>query len=176
MSKCVILRHLSVKFNFSSNVSPYTFSPYENSAHCLKYISILGKKNKVFCRHLIVSILLSKHSSNKKKIVDNSFISKICLYGKPSRSSHITLMRAPYRYKVAKLSLRLSRYKFCSHITYNPLCKKVLISNLLPLVNLTSSHSLFVSSSLAKLSSFEIKCSCKSHFNAFLHDIHMAYT
>lgn len=93
-----------MRINFSTslltNVSPSNI--IKNSKLRLKYNSP-RKTGKIYSRNLLVFLFLLG-SAGKKNIMN------FCVFVKPKRVKKYTILRAPYRYKGARIHIMYNRY------------------------------------------------------------------
>lgn len=92
-----------IKTNLVTNFKPFFFENYNN-------FSFLGKnKNQIFCKNFFVYLLLLKYKKNH-------FFSKSSIFVKKYKKKVYTILRAPYRHKLARHQFHLNRYEINSSI------------------------------------------------------------
>lgn len=99
--------HVYCKFNLTTNFSPnLTKDLYSYSFLTYKKL----KKVKILCKNLIIFILCVREAIffDKRNLGDWKFK----FYTLPTHKTLYTLLRAPYRYKLAKNQLMFKRYNF----------------------------------------------------------------
>ena len=98
------------KFNISisyiTNFKPADFLFFND-------VKIFKKnKTKIISRNFFLFLLLLKYSNNSQAI-------NISIFVKPSYNKFITLLRAPYRYKLSRHQFLVSRYSILMNISTN---------------------------------------------------------
>lgn len=88
--------NLIIFFTFITNFKP----TYIKSLKNLNFISVY-KKNTILCRNLFLFLFLLKYLKKQHK---NS------IWIKPLKKKKLTLLRAPYRYKLSRNQIELTRY------------------------------------------------------------------
>lgn len=94
----------------------FYFSTYLTTNFKPKYINDFSNinifkknKNQIFCRNLFLFLILIKYKN--KKLVNNSTV-----FIKPYKKKIYTILRAPYRHKLARHQIVLNRYEIVSTI------------------------------------------------------------
>lgn len=129
-----------------SNTSPCSFN---KSAKNLKSLNLLKKENKLYANQLIVLLfLLTRNKNNKKSITSFS------IFIKPKTHKKFTILRAPYRYKGARIHLVFQRY-FILINWYFSLKSPIIINNHISLSNFNNM--------LQKLPAILDSSMCKQH-------------
>lgn len=91
------------QFNFITNFNPHLSEDVD-----LKYLDKLNKSTKIVCKNLIIFILCVREIISQKEF--NLFDWKFKIFILPLKKTLYTLLRAPYRYKLAKNQLMFKRY------------------------------------------------------------------
>lgn len=81
--------------HFTSN-----FAPNINKAK-------INNKKKIFLKNFFIFVLLLKNSNN---------IKNVSIFIKPKQRRSLVMLRAPYRYKLARLHLTVNRYNIAVHL------------------------------------------------------------
>lgn len=68
-------------------------------------------KNTIFCRNFFIFLLLLKYNINGDNINSNFFV-------KPKTKNVYTIIRSPYRHKLARHQLCIQRYEIHSNISF----------------------------------------------------------
>ena len=159
MFDSVSVKGFNIKSNFISNISPYKDS---NKMHLFQIDNQNYKANKIFCKSLITHLMLQKYSKNGSinTLKLNSKLTSISYVNIKTRKSTLTLLRAPYRYKVAKLSIRFSRFKSFSLSKHNLKIDSSSIKEVAKCINALLLVSSNKDSTLLKLCSSEISLKC----------------
>ena len=84
------------------------------NVHVKNYSAMTKDKNKIQIKNLFIFILLLKHTYMYGNTVINT-----TLFVKPKKTKSIVVLRAPYRYKLARLNLAFSRHYIGVFITIN---------------------------------------------------------
>ena len=94
-------------FTYLTNFKPNNFDIMSNTNKFKHF-----KKNRIICRNFFLFILLLKYFNNKIN-------SKSCMWIKPLKQKNITLLRAPYRYKLSRQQITITRYFIFYKLTFN---------------------------------------------------------
>ena len=99
-----MLKPINLFFNLSyiSNFKPVLTNKFEKEK--IEITTNLRKNSHVMCRNLFLYFLYLKYCNK------NSLFKKVSIFIKPYYSNTFTILRAPYRYKLGRHQLGLSRY------------------------------------------------------------------
>lgn len=114
------------RFNFSTNLTPNFLSEFFYYYKSNQYYNY--KTNKIFAKNficfiLILKYILQKSNSSEKKNLNAKF------FFLPKKKKIYTILRAPYRYKLAKNQINFKRYLFCLSF-FKLIEKPVILTNL----------------------------------------------
>lgn len=115
-------------------------------------------KNQIFCRNLFLFLLLIKYKKNF--FFDNSSI-----LIKPYKRKIYTILRSPYRHKLARHQLVLNRYYITSSIRLknNNIFKTTNFKNIIKLFNFFKTFNFWFESNI--ISNYKIKFSYSFYYN-----------
>lgn len=104
-----------MSISYITNFKPSLFQSLDNT-------KLFNSKNKIkiVSKNFFLFLLLLKYNNKK-----NNF--NIKLFIKPTYKKFITLLRAPYRYKLARHQFMLNRYFIIMSLKID--CKNILVSN-----------------------------------------------
>lgn len=90
---------LKISISYTTNFKPADFLHFNN-------LKIFKKKNnnKIISRNFFLFLILLKYTKN------NIYNTHTSIFVKPNYKKFITLLRAPYRYKLSRHQFVLSRY------------------------------------------------------------------
>lgn len=99
-----MLKPINLFFNLSyiTNFKPTLTNKFEKEK--IEITTNLRKNSHVLCRNLFLYFLYLKYCNK------NNLFKKISIFIKPYYSNTYTILRAPYRYKLGRHQLGLSRY------------------------------------------------------------------
>lgn len=97
------LKNLVITINYITNFRPNNFNKQSNIKLKFDY---LVTSNSILCKNLFIFLLFLKFCFKKK------FFKNISFFIKPHYKTIYTILRAPYRYKLGKYQLELSRFFF----------------------------------------------------------------
>ena len=99
-------KKLKISISYTTNFKPSNFFVLKN------YNFFKTKNNnKIISRNFFLLLLLLKYSHNKNHNKKENFYSlKTTVFVKPFYKNVLTLLRAPYRYKLARHQFMVSRY------------------------------------------------------------------
>lgn len=86
-----------------TNFKPQIFSNFNKIEFFKK------NKNQIFCKNFFMFLLLLKYKNN-------IFFQKSSIFIKPSKRKVYTILRSPYRHKLARHQISLKRYEIKSTI------------------------------------------------------------
>jgi len=99
--------------NYICNFKPQLIT-LNNSNNYLNLYVRLRRNNHILCRNFFLFLLYLKYCFKKK------LFSNLSVFIKPKKDHRETILRAPYRYKLGRYQLGLSRYTVgCSFIIKN---------------------------------------------------------
>lgn len=107
--------NIKMSISYITNFKPSLFQSLDNT-------KLFNSKNKIkiVSKNFFLFLLLLKYNNKK-----NNF--NIKLFIKPTYKKFITLLRAPYRYKLARHQFMLNRYFIIMSLKID--CKNILVSN-----------------------------------------------
>lgn len=94
-------------FTFLTNFKPNNFNLFSSNKK-FKF----KKNNRIICRNFFLFILLLKYLNKNINSQSNIWV-------KPLKQKNLTILRAPYRYKLARQQITLSRYFIFYKILFN---------------------------------------------------------
>lgn len=100
------MKYIYFNTNLITNFKPKSINPFNNLTHFRK------TKNQIFCKNLFMFLILIKY---KKSF----FFSKSTIFIKPFKKKIYTILRSPYRHKLARHQIMLNRYNIVSSIRIN---------------------------------------------------------
>jgi hypothetical protein len=127
---------LDYSSNFKMNVKDKSnntnLEKYKMSSSLCKFKKIQNT-SRIICKHSILMLMLfHKYNSLGHTLKDaNLSVNKLTFFFKPSKSKYFTLLRAPYRYKIARNQLVFKRF----FVRCSIILKLHNINTGLPLVN-----------------------------------------
>lgn len=89
--------------SLSTNFKPSYFNSFDN------LIFFKKKKNQIFCKNLFMFLILIKYKKT-------NFFDKSNIFIKPYKRKVYTILRSPYRHKLARHQIVLNRYNILSSI------------------------------------------------------------
>lgn len=112
---------LDYSSNFKINMQNIQPQQLDNTIYQVsntrKKLKPTGAANRVICKHSILMLMLfhKYNNLNYLRTESNFNITNLSFFFKPSKSKYFTLLRAPYRYKIARNQLVFKRFFFkCS--------------------------------------------------------------
>lgn len=91
---------LKISLHYITNFKPQNINLNTN---IFLFQNIRNKQNQIICRNLFLFFLFLK-SINKQQQ------SSVSIFIKPKKNPHFTVLRAPYRYKLARYQYGVNRY------------------------------------------------------------------
>jgi len=149
--------NINIILSFLTNFRPANFSRINN----INFLKI-RKNSKIILRNFFLFLILLKYLTNNKK---KNFLNQN-IWIKPTRRKLITILKAPYRHKLARNQLLLKRF-FIFYKIRLVLNEKIEIKSfnkIIELVNFFKKFNFFLESSLI----YQYKT--KINFNFFYND------
>lgn len=108
-----MLKPINLFFNLSyiTNFKPVLTDKFEKEK--IEVTTNLRKNSHILCRNLFLYFLYLKYCNKNKNF------KKISIFIKPYYSNTYTILRAPYRYKLGRHQLGLSRYYILVSLSLN---------------------------------------------------------
>ena len=105
---CYFSKNISIKTNLITNFKPSFLQEFNNQFKT-------KKKNQILCKNFFIYLLLIKYKNN-------FFFKKSSLFIKKYKKKVYTILRSPYRHKLARHQIAINRYEINSSISIN--CSK----------------------------------------------------
>jgi hypothetical protein len=143
--------------SFLTNFKPSNFF-YLNNFNFFK----IRKNSKIILRNFFLFLFLLKYLNNKNNIKVNQDI-----WIKPIRKKAITILKAPYKNKLARNQLLLKRFFFLYRLKLilNTKLGFEIYSNLIAFINFFKNFNFFIESSLSY--QYKTKINFSFYFNNF---------
>lgn len=121
------------KMNIKGNKKPTYLIPYKSANLA---------SNRLICKHSILMLLMfhNPETLNSWRGGANVRVDRLVFFFKPSKISYFTLLRAPYRYKIARNQLSFRRFFLKCSVILHVLSKK-------PFLHLNNSYNYLTTTS-----------------------------